>query len=155
MHPAIQSNIDYWSSVLGGVMENPPFHTSYYCVDEGGKLKIYGVKWNGADLSKGELFVPEMAEALLVDAQAAIAKGYAIGDVIVYDEQAARVVDCYVFNSPGRQMPRWQESFASSLLQEPTLDRRSCRFHVDKRTHQVRFVDETEEKVTVLVEPKG
>lgn len=150
MHDAIKRNIDYWSTNIGQMVGEPPFHSSYYCVDEGGELKVYGVKWNGSDLSKGEVFVPEMATELLADARIAIAKGHAIGDKIWCGESPTRTVDCYVFNSPGRQVMKWNESHTFSPPQALTH-----RFRVNKRTHNVSFENETEEEVIIRVEPKG
>lgn len=155
MPQAIKDNIEYWSQNIQRLMESPPFHTTYYCVDEGGQLKIYGMKWNGADLSKGELFIPEAHDELLAGAREAIAKGHAIGDTFLMGaESPVRVVDCYVLNGIGRMIPKWLESHVSSFLRQQYMEPQTYKFSVDKKTHSVRFVNETEDNVTVLVEPK-
>jgi hypothetical protein len=154
MHQAIKDNIEYWSRQVQALMEIAPFHTSYYCVDEGGQLKVYGVKWNGADLNKCQLFVPENHDELLADARAAIAKGNAIGDILDMGGGPYRQVDSYVFNSPVHMITRWQESHAGSLLRRQEIEPQTYKFKVNKQTHSVRFADETEDSVTVLVEPR-
>lgn len=158
MHQAIKDNIEYWSRQIDWLNESPPFHTSYYCVEENGQLEIYAVKWNGADLWKGEISKPDNWADLLADVAPIIARGKghgaAIGDGAAMGNML-RVVDCYVFDSPLRRVKKWQSSYAGSLLREQEVTPQSHSFKVNKQTHSVRFIDESEDSVTVLVEPKG
>lgn len=161
IHPSIKANIDYWSQppMQTWLAESPPFHTSYYAVDEGGTLRVYGVRWQGADLSKGEVFIPDNECDLLAEVapilSAGKGRGMAIGEGITTSKGLLMVVDSYVFDSPLRRRKSWGPSTALSLLNERYVKPQAWSFKLDKTKWVVRFVDETEKSVTVLVEPKA
>ena len=160
MHQAIADNIAYWSQphYLSWLAESPPFHTSYYCVEEDGALRVYGVKWQGADLSKGEVFTPDNHFDLLCEARkAGVGTRTRVLDIGQGREVGGKLMACgaYVYDSPLRRVREWLPCVAGSYLRERPVGAGSYSFRVDKTRWAVRFVDETETEMTVLVEPKG
>lgn len=117
IHPAIQANMDYWKDRM---LDDPPYHTSYYGIKEDGALRVYAVKWNGTDVKQATVFIPDHERELLAELNKARAKSYGdIGDTLpkMLNGQDC-VIDCFVYNSPVRKQPRWMPSIATSLLKE-------------------------------------
>jgi hypothetical protein len=121
MHQAIVDSITWWSKpdFQQSLSENPPSHTSYYCVDEGDDLRVYGVRWHGADLSKGEVFTPDNEAQLLAEVRPIIANnrlhgGRIGGSFMLGDKQI--ICDSYVFDSPLRRVKEWMPSIAGSYV---------------------------------------
>lgn len=132
IHPAIQADIDYWMKACPKwLAECPPRHVSYYAVKESSELRVYAVKWNGANLNDHVLSVPANEQELIAQAQEAITKAshpkqsMDIGNEIELSDGRKMSFCSYVYDSPLRRIKKWGGSLSTSLLVDFKYDGRS------------------------------